>query len=287
MKTNLLLLDSYKNIESLLAFAFSFSNRFNRKLKIVYVFDLKWMSQSYMVGATAPMDAGLAHAEKTAGEEFRVAKRKIRSVVDEYLKHNLVQMPHEIVTSQVNRITLVEEEWKKDPDLMLLVSNHQSYAELSGGLISHPNIIEHVKCPVFIVPENTSHAILSEVVYATDYNPEDIASLKHLSAFLRLAEHARITVLHNAKDDSFNEKMKWKGFREIVREEVGADTIDFVLETQKDFFEGIEEYATNHNIDLLVLMHEKKGFFEQLFSSSEVKNVLTNFDKPVLVYHEK
>jgi nucleotide-binding universal stress UspA family protein len=286
MKTNLLLLDSYKNIESLLAFAFSFCNRFNRKLKIVYVFDLKWMSQSYMVGATAPMDAGLAHAEKTAGEEFRIAKRKIRSVVDEYLKHNLVQMPHEIVTSQVNRITLVEEEWKKDPDLMLLASNHQSYAELSGGLISHPNIIEHVKCPVFIIPENISHAVLKDVVYATDYNQEDITSLKHLSGFLKQVEHARITVLHNAKDNSFDEKMKWKGFCEIVREEVGADDIDFVLETQKDFFGGIEEYASNHNIDLLVLMHEKQGFFEQLFSSSEVKNVLTHFDKPVMVYHE-
>ena len=286
MKTNLLLLDSYKNIEDLLSFAFSFSNRFKRKLKIVYVFDLKWMSQSYMIGATAPIDAGLVHAEKTAREEFNVAESKIRSSVENYLKHNLVQIPYEIKTSELNRIDLVENELKEDNDLMLLVSNHQSYAELSGGLVKYPNIVEHVKCPVFVIPKSTSVVGFKNVVYATDYNPEDITSLKHLSKFLKQSEHAKITVLHNEKDVDFDEKMRWKGFSEIIKEEVDFDNFDFTLETCKDFMKGIEEYSATHKADLLVLMHEKKGFFEQVFSSSEVKNVLTHFDKPVLVYHE-
>eukprot|EP00764_Aduncisulcus_paluster_P013298 gnl/Carplike_NY0171/6694_a9197_197.p1 GENE.gnl/Carplike_NY0171/6694_a9197_197~~gnl/Carplike_NY0171/6694_a9197_197.p1 ORF type:complete len:170 (-),score=7.92 gnl/Carplike_NY0171/6694_a9197_197:580-1089(-) len=169
---------------------------------------------------------------------------------------------------------------------MLLVSNNQSYTELSGGLISYPNIVEHVKCPVFVIPENTSNVGFKNVVYATDYNPEDITSLRHLSRFLKQAEHAQITVLHNEKNIDFDEKIRWKGFSEIIKEEVDFDNFDFTLEDRKDFMTGIEEYSTTHKTDLLVLMHEKKGFFEQVFSSSEVKNVLTHFDKPVLVYHE-
>ncbi|MCG6187890.1 universal stress protein [Maribellus maritimus] len=287
MKTNLLLLDSLKNSESLLSFAFSFSNRFRRKLKIIYVFDLKWMGQSYMSGATAPMDAGFIHAEKMARKEFEEAQTKLRAMVDEYLKHNLTQVPYEISTSELNRVDLVEEELKKDKDLMLLINNYQSYAELSGGLIHYPNIINDVKCPVFVIPEDTPHVILKDVVYATDYNPEDITSLKHLSTFLKQAEHTHIMVLHNEKEVDFDEKLKWKGFKEVVKEEVDFDNFDFTLESQEDFRKGIEDYSSEHKTDLLVLMHEKKGFFEQFFSSSDVKNVLTHFDKPVLVYHEQ
>lgn len=287
MKTNLLLLDSYNNIENLLSFAFSFSNRFRRQLKIVYVFDIKWMSQSYMVGATAPIDAGMVHAEKTAREEFNVAEKKIKALVKDYLEHNMVQIPYEVETSELNRLGLVEAELEKNKDMMLLVSNHQSYTELSGGLISYPNMLEHAKCPVLVIPENISQVDLKNVVYASDYNPEDITSLKHLCKFLNESEHSQVTVLHNEKEMNFEEKMKWKGFGEIVKEEVDFDNFSFVLENRKDFVKSIEEYSSSHQTDLLVLMHEKKGFFEQLFSSSEVKNALTHFDKPLLVYHEK
>lgn len=287
MKTNLLLLDSYKNIENLLSFAFSFSNRFKRQLKIVYVLDLKWMSQSYMVGSTAPIDAGMAHAEKTAREQFNVAEKKIKSLVNEYLENNLVQVPYEVETSELNRLSIVESELEKNNDLMLLVSNHQSYAELSGRLISYLNIIEHVKCPVLVIPEDTSQVVLQNVVYASDYNPEDITSLRHLSNFLDDAGHSKITVLHNQSEMDFEEKMKWKGFSEIVKEEVDFDNFSFALENRKDFVNSIEEFSSTHNTDLLVLMHEKKGFFKQVFSSSEVKNALTHIDKPLLVYHEK
>lgn len=286
MKTNLLLIDSFKNLENLLSFAFSFSNNYNRKLSIVYVFDLKWMN-SYMLGATAPMSAGLAQVEKAATEEFKTAEARIESAVEEYLKHNMIKIPYEIKSSKTNRISLVEEEIKKDKDLMLLISNHQSYSELSNGLIRYPNIIEHVKCPVFVIPENVTYIQPRNVVYATDYNPEDISSLKHLSKFLRNAEHVNITVLHNEQKLDFDEKIWWKGFKETIKEEVDFDNFAFVLEKRKDFLEGIEEYSSEHDTDLLVLMHEKKGFFDQIFSSSDVKNVLTNFDKPVLVYHEK
>lgn len=43
MKTNLLLLHTYKNIEDLIHFAFRFSNRFKHKSEIYYVSDFNWM----------------------------------------------------------------------------------------------------------------------------------------------------------------------------------------------------------------------------------------------------
>jgi hypothetical protein len=286
MKTNLLLLDSYRNIENLISFAFSFSNRFNRKLKIVYVFDFSWMSQSYMVSPTGAIDPNLVSAETHAKKEFDVAEKKIRGIADEFMKHYTVKIPFEIGISQTNRIDLVKEEIKQNDGMMLLISNHQSYTDISGGLVGYPNIIEHVDCPVFVIPDDTKLSVLKNVVYATDYNPEDVTSLKHLSNFMKQSENTHITVLHNEKDYDFNERLKWEGFKEVVKEEMDTSDFGFTLKTNKDFLKGIEEFTKENDPDLLVILKEKKGFFEQIFTSNEIKNVLTHLNKPVLVYHE-
>lgn len=287
METNLLLLDSYKDMERLISFAFSFSNHFKRKLKIIYVFDFVWMSQPYITGATGPVDPGLVIAENQARKEFDVAEAEIRRIAGEYVKNNSLNIPFEISISETNRIDLVKENMKENPDLMLLLSNYQSYAEASGGLIGYPKIIEHVECPVFIIPKDLNSYEFKDVVYATDFNPEDITSLKHLSNFLKQSENYHITVFHNEKEYNFNEKLKWAGFKQIVQDEIEHENMDFSLKTKNKFLKGVEEYTEEHNPDLLVVMKEKKGFFEQVFTSNEIKNVLTHFNKPVLVYHEK
>lgn len=289
MKTNLLILESYRNIENLIHFGFSLSNRLQRKLKIVYVFDFHWMKQTYLVAnpGVGMANTNISTAEKNAGEEYNVAETKIREIVAEYLKKHSFSYPVEINVSENNRIDLINEELKIDPELLLLLGNRQSYAETSKGLISYPNVIEQVNCPVFIIPEDTRHAVLNNVVYATDYNPEDIRSLVKLSDFLKKSKDTHITILHNENNYDFNEKLKWAGFKELVQSEISDTNIDFTLKTKKDLLGGIEEFSEENDPDLVVMMKEKKGFFEDIFTKDKTNYVLTHFHKPILVYHEK
>jgi nucleotide-binding universal stress UspA family protein len=287
MNTNLLLLDSYKDIDDLIAYAFSLSNRSKRHLKIVYVFDFDWMRQSFVVGSAGPVDPALVAVEKNAKKEFDVAEAKIREVAADYIKKHAVKIPFEIHITKMNRIDVVQDELDRASDLMLLISNHQSYSEASGGLMGYPNLIEHVSCPVFVIPENLRHAVLKRIVYATDFNPSDTEALKHLSSLFENSDDIHFSILHNAKDYVFEEKLKWLGFRELVNQETGMKNLSFSLKTSKDIVHAIEEFAKEAEPDLLVLLKEKRGFFEEMFTSDETKSVLTHFHKPVLVYHEK
>jgi hypothetical protein len=287
MKTNLLLLDSYKNIDDLIAYAFSFSNRSKRNLKIIYVFDFEWMRQSFMVGSAAPIDPALVVVEKNARKEFKVAETKIREVAADYIKKHSVKVPFEIHISEINRIDVVKEEQEKNSDLMLLISNHQSYSEASGGVIGYPNLIEHVSCPVFVIPEETQYSVMKDVVYATDYHPEDMESLKHLTGLIDHSPDVKFTILHNQKDFDFVEELKWIGFQKMAKDETGLEKLDFKLKSEDNTVSAIEAYTKENDPDLLVILKERKGFFDHLFSSSETKSVLTHFNKPVLVYHEK
>lgn len=287
MKTNLLLLDSYNNIEELLSYAFSFSNRSKRGLKIIYVFDFSWMMESYMVSPGAPVDPALVAVEKNAQKEFKVAEKKIRETAADYLKKHSVNVPFEIHISEINRIDVVQEEYEKNRDLILLISNQQSYSKATGGLIGYPNLVEHVKCPVFVIPEHAEHSVMNDIVYATDYHPEDIESLQFVKKLLNANPDLNFTILHNQPDYDFIEKLKWSGFQTLVKNETEIEDPTFTLFSEKSTVKAIEKYAEQYNPDLLIILKERKGFFRQLFNSSETKSVLTHLNKPVLVFHEK
>lgn len=287
MKTNLLILDSYKNIEDLIQFAFSLSNRFKRNLKIYYVIDFSWMRQSAMAGSTGYTTSAIIAAEKSINKEYEEAENKIREHVTHYLKKHTVNFPVDIHVSRNNRVDVINNELEKDPDLMVLISNHQSYSEITNGLVSYPKLVEHVNCPVIVVPENVKNAELNHVVYASDFNPEDVRTLKHLSGFMKESPGSHITVLHNEQQMDFRKKMEWAGFKNIIQSEIKAEKFDFKLLNGKDFMSGMEDFTSESNPDMLVILNEKKGFFKDLFTTSNTKNVLTHFQKPVLVYHEK
>jgi nucleotide-binding universal stress UspA family protein len=286
MKTNLLLLDSSKNIEGLISYAFSLSNITKRKLKIGYVYDLKWMYQTYMSGSgfTSP---NMLVFEKRARKEFDGAETNIREKVAEYIRKHTLKVPFEIVVTESNRLEFIRAELQKEPNLMLIISNHLSYVESGVGIIGYSNIIEKAECPVIVIPENISTAKLKDVVYVTNYNPEDITSLKHLTGLMKHSENSHLTILHNDTDYDYSGKLKWTGFQTLVSTEIELEKVDFSFKLKNELLNVIEDYLKKHNIDLLVLLKEKKGFFEQIFGKHETKHVLTHLDKPVLVYHEK
>ena len=239
-----------------------------------------------MVGAVGPVDPQLISIEKNAKNEYEVAEAKIREIAAEYIKEHSVKIPFEIHISELNRIGLVQDEVEKNPDVMLLLSNYQTYSEASGGMVGYPNLIEHVDCPAIVIPEETGITEIKNVVYASDYHPEDINSLKHLFTLLKSSDNLNITILHNEKHLDFGDKLKWAGFREVMSKETGIENMDFCLKSKKDMVSAIMEYSKEKDINLLVILKEKKGFFEDIFSSSETKSVLTQFHKPVLVYQE-
>lgn len=285
MKSNLLLLDSFLNAESLVAYAFSFSHRTNRQLKIIYVYDFEWMRKSYLTSKVSDDDPILVNVQVVARKEYEDAETKIRYIIGDYLKRHSVDVPVEVVISNNNRIEIVQTEIEKNPDIILLMSNHQSYSEASGGAVGYPNLILELSCPVLVIPDKTKYAVLEHILYATDFHPEDISSLKHLSELFQ-SSSIKVAALHNQKDPDYDLNLRWKGFIELVKEQTGLSNLIPVLKKEKDILKAIERYVLESNPDFIVVLKEKKGFMKELFSKSNTEAILKSFNKPMLVYHE-
>ena len=71
--------------------------------------------------------------------------------------------------------------------------------------------------------------------------------------------------------------MKWTGFQDVIQSEIGDHNINFILRKEKDFITGMKRFDEETDLDLMVILNEKRGFFEDIFTSSNTKNMLSNF----------
>ena len=288
MKTNLLLLDTLRNAENLISTGFSLSAQLNRKLKIVYVLDFTWVGNDEYMGATAPnIDSTIRIAEAEIRREYENASSEIRKITAKYLQHNSQIIPFEIDISETSRLLLIDQVVEDEKDVLVLTSNYNSYSVFLSDAVSYPNVIDRTPCPVFIIPDNIQTISVDNWLYTTAFHPEDLTAISHLSDLFGRNSGKKLTVFHNSKPDDFDARLKWEGFQSQVREVAVGFDLNFALSYEKDVREGLRIFIENNNPDLIVILKEKKGFFRDIFSSSETHYVVTHFDKPVLIYHEE
>jgi nucleotide-binding universal stress UspA family protein len=154
---------------------------------------------------------------------------------------------------------------------------------------SNFDIIRETSCPVWVIPKGMKYKSFSEIVYTSDYNEEDIPTLKKLTGIAKNYS-AHITALHITTDLDFEEKVRNPGFRKLIIDQTGYDQIDVktLVEKKHDKIADIvTDYASSFNTDLIVVLKENKNFFERIFRGSSTKELINRTSLPLLIYHEK
>jgi nucleotide-binding universal stress UspA family protein len=151
------------------------------------------------------------------------------------------------------------------------------------------HIIRNVDCPVYIVPFDKIYKPVSTIVYATDYNKEDVNTMRNLASWVK-KNNGRIIALHVTKNMDFDEKVKNKGFRDMLIDKVGYENIEvstLQLGKDKSLSNMVNEFAKLNQADLIAVLKENKGFLERLFSKSSTRDIIGRSDFPVIVFPEE
>ncbi|HYQ56959.1 MAG TPA: hypothetical protein VEP89_06375 [Draconibacterium sp.] len=176
---------------------------------------------------------------------------------------------------------------KKLVDMVVLHGEKDSgfWFQSSGNM----DVIEKVNCPVWVIPEGAEYKPYTEIVYATDYNREDVKSLKRLIAtFPHYSPN--ITAFHVTDSVDFEERVKKAGFEEMLRNQIDYEPllVRAVYQTRNDnLTELLNEYTLKSKADLLVLLKENKSFLKHIFNKSKTKSIVKSTQLPVLIYHEQ
>lgn len=149
-------------------------------------------------------------------------------------------------------------------------------------------MIKKMECPVLAVPPRFRFSKLDNIVYATDYQFEDV---EHALLVAQIAgiQKAKIHFVHIATQSVSTEEdrayMGW--FKELVEKQITYPNKEFSIVVDKDVEESVEFFAFNENVDMLCVSMREKSALGQLFTHSHTQRFLANAVMPILVFHVK
>lgn len=147
-------------------------------------------------------------------------------------------------------------------------------------------IVNHVECPVLIVPENVSYSHIRKIMYATDVRGEDDAIVDYTVKLANIFQ-AEINFLHIAGEntDEVLEDINY-GAR-IISERYPTTDIKFHEITDSDIKKGIQDFVMTHEIDLLVISPRRKTLFQKILTPSVTKDLIQHPLIPTLAFQKQ
>ncbi len=145
-------------------------------------------------------------------------------------------------------------------------------------------LIGKTTLPMLIVPADCAYKDISKIVYASDYQTEDIEVLKDL-VDLSNSFNAVITVLHVSEKETEMSKEVFDSFKDLYQDKLEGNELEFERVVSDNVAKGIDKYVRDSNADLLVLLTRRYSFFKKLFHESITKNMSFVASYPVLISH--
>jgi nucleotide-binding universal stress UspA family protein len=253
------------------------------------------------------LEVQLLYVENPAGH--LLATPKISAEAVEQLQHNLKEramLARDSLTSQVNEmiqtsegpvvvevtslvgneIALINQIVKEGKaHMVMLASEGPGISGYKRSFVDE--VSRNVNCPVWIIPENTSYLSIESIIYATDYQEEDISTLKKVIDLTHFIS-PEITALHITSNPDFELRIKNAGFQKIVQNKTGYDALTVKALVEKNgggIPEMIGEFAAQDKSNLIVVLKDNKQFFERIFNPSTSNKIVHDTGYPVLVYH--
>ncbi|WP_138430230.1 universal stress protein [Fodinibius saliphilus] len=180
-------------------------------------------------------------------------------------------------TSLISRIK------EEQPDLVVMgtkgVTGDRN--NIFGSVTS--SVIKNSESPVLAIPNGSTLEQLSKITFSTDYKSGDLGALKQTIAFGKLF-NASVDVLHVTDHRDLESEIKFRGFRELVKEQIAYPDISFNLKYEYDFFPGAADFLIEHPNSMLVMVRYKKTFWEKLTNRNHSKEMAFYSKVPLLVY---
>jgi len=143
-------------------------------------------------------------------------------------------------------------------------------------------VISKSQVPILTIPENSSFSGFENIVFMTDFNEGDLSALKEILRWARYFR-AQLHVLHLFTEDSLQELIKFRGFKEVVKESVDYEKLSFERVFNPSFEEGFFNYMKTRSSQLVVLSRYKKTFSQRLMEPDHARNIGDETIIPFLV----
>ncbi|SDG43294.1 Nucleotide-binding universal stress protein, UspA family [Pedobacter terrae] len=136
--------------------------------------------------------------------------------------------------------------------------------------------------PLLLIPEGYPFKKPKKIAFATDFSHTDIPVLCALAEFAK-PFNADILIMHTSHPASIGYKQKAEEFLNRVSDRVNYKNIYHRHVNSEQVKDGLDWIVENGQIDMLVMVHRKQGFFYRLFNGSYTLTMSDHIQIPLLV----
>lgn len=144
------------------------------------------------------------------------------------------------------------------------------------------SVIKKSPVPVLAIPTGSSLDNFENLIFTSDYKKGDLTALSNTIDIAKLFDSS-VDVLHVSDQKDMESEIKFRGFRELVKEHINYDKVSFNHEYELDFFPSVSEFLTDRPDSLLVMVRYKKSFWEKLTNRNLSKEMSFYSKVPLLV----
>ncbi len=180
--------------------------------------------------------------------------------------------------------TIKEAIEKKDVDLIVMGTKGASgrIDQLLGT--NSAMVIQHSSVPVLAIPEDGELGHLKKIALATDYGKIDDPSVLDCLVELATLYQAEVHIVNvNDKVEATTAAEAAEGV--LLDHYLESVKHSYHLSDRADVAEGINEYITDNNIDVLAMMPRHHNIFEKLYKGSLTKKIAFQTKIPLLTFH--
>ena len=151
-------------------------------------------------------------------------------------------------------------------------------------------LIEKSPVPILAVPfDYDGHwaKLPQRVLYATDFDQTDFTALRRLVSFIKPFQ-SKLYCVHAAPEDSeVMDEMQMRKLKEYLLDTIDDYGLECGLLKTVDLQQGLEDFISEREIDVLALNTHKRGFFERIFRPSVTKKFLFQTHIPLLIFQSR
>lgn len=278
MKKIISIIYSFEELERIADYAIKLARDLNRELEFLHAVE----SKNIDLDSKATKNNSVNNVSE---DEDEVLLRERERVLQKLLHVKKVSLDYDFsigFTVVPGSVAVLTKMLSERDDINMVVVPYSTKYKLDTVV---SKLIDDVELPIFTFPVEEEYHKIRTIVYASDYQEQDIKVLKRIAGIAKKVA-ASVTVFHTLKSKEFDAELKKYGLAEMVREKIDLNDIRVEQEKAGSSTTGIRRFTQKSYADLVVMFKKNKGFFKEIFGRSTIKEILQEIDTPVLIYHQ-
>ncbi len=257
-------------------YALHLAEYFNSSIKVVHVYH-----PSFSPGFPAVTNANMLMMEpkKELMKQFIHQGEEGEDPIN-----TLIDIKDEIISGFAAE-EIVRKSKTEEIDLVVMgTTGDNTILEKVFGSISS-EVSKHAHCPVLLVPNGSKFKAFRNIVYASNFEKIDSQVMDKIVDFAgRFSAGIHLVDVHENKEAG-----RYKVTEQLLEQQLNErlPTLEFKMAEveSSSVWEGLNRYADDNEVDLLVMVTQHRKVLENMFHKSITRQVAVHSKLPILILH--